>query len=55
MRLVGANWLSSRFTFVVCRPSTATCRDKIELQGIGRRSALLSFARGSADRNLDYE
>ena len=37
MRLVGANWLSSRFTFVVCRPPTATCRGEIELQGIGRR------------------
>ena len=37
MRLVGANWLSSRFTFVVCRPPMATCRGEIELQGIGRR------------------
>ena len=37
MRLVGANWLSSRFTFVVCRPPMATCHGEIELQGIGRR------------------
>jgi hypothetical protein len=37
MRLFGANWRSSQFAFFVSRSSMATCRDKTDLQGIGRQ------------------
>lgn len=37
MQLAGANLPSSRFTFVVCRASAATCRETIDLQKTGER------------------
>jgi len=47
MRLVGANWRSSGFTFVIWSILRRTCRDKIELQGARPAVALKRHARGS--------